>query len=61
VDLPARAVGAHRRGHDRVTSKHAPRWHAVSISGYTSARRARPPSKELAFTLADGIGYVDAA
>jgi len=42
------------------TSKHAPRWHAVSISGYHIREAGSTAIQELAFTLADGIGYVDA-
>jgi len=42
------------------TAKHAPRWHAVSISGYHIREAGSTAIQELAFTLADGIGYVDA-
>jgi len=42
------------------TSKHAPRWHAVSISGYHIREAGSTAVQELAFTLADGIGYVQA-
>jgi methylmalonyl-CoA mutase, N-terminal domain len=42
------------------TAKHAPRWHAVSISGYHIREAGSTAVQELAFTLADGIGYVDA-
>jgi methylmalonyl-CoA mutase, N-terminal domain len=41
------------------TSKHAPRWHAVSISGYHIREAGSTAIQELAFTLADGIGYVE--
>src|SRR4029453_1146477 len=40
---------------------HAPRWHAVSISGYHIREAGSTAVQELAFTLADGIGYVQAA
>ena len=40
---------------------HAPRWHAVSISGYHIREAGSTAAQELAFTLADGIGYVQAA
>src|SRR5437660_8524832 len=43
------------------TSKHAPRWHAVSISGYHIREAGSTAVQELAFTLADGIGYVQSA
>jgi methylmalonyl-CoA mutase N-terminal domain/subunit len=42
------------------TAKNAPRWHAVSISGYHIREAGSTAVQELAFTLADGIGYVDA-
>jgi len=41
--------------------KKAPRWHAVSISGYHIREAGSTAVQELAFTLADGIGYVQAA
>ena len=42
-------------------AKDAPRWHAVSISGYHIREAGSTAVQELAFTLADGIGYVQAA
>jgi methylmalonyl-CoA mutase N-terminal domain/subunit len=42
-------------------SRRAPRWHAVSISGYHIREAGSTAVQELAFTLADGIGYVQAA
>ena len=41
-------------------AKDAPRWHAVSISGYHIREAGATAVQELAFTLADGIGYVQA-
>jgi len=41
-------------------AEEAPRWHAVSISGYHIREAGATAVQELAFTLADGIGYVDA-
>src|SRR5207253_5407602 len=41
-------------------TKHVPRWHAVSISGYHIREAGSTAVQELAFTLADGIGYVEA-
>jgi len=38
-----------------------PRWHPVSISGYHIREAGSTAVQELAFTLADGIGYVQAA
>jgi methylmalonyl-CoA mutase N-terminal domain/subunit len=40
---------------------HAPRWHPISISGYHIREAGSTAAQELAFTLADGIGYVQAA
>src|SRR5215470_36194 len=40
---------------------HAPKWHPVSISGYHIREAGSTAAQELAFTLADGIGYVQAA
>jgi len=42
-------------------AKEAPRWHPVSISGYHIREAGSTAAQELAFTLADGIGYVQAA
>ncbi|MEE8311363.1 MAG: methylmalonyl-CoA mutase family protein [Candidatus Binatia bacterium] len=39
----------------------APRWHPVSISGYHIREAGSTAVQELAFTLADGIAYVQAA
>jgi methylmalonyl-CoA mutase N-terminal domain/subunit len=39
--------------------QHMPRWHAVSISGYHIREAGATAVQELAFTLADGIGYVE--
>jgi methylmalonyl-CoA mutase N-terminal domain/subunit len=38
-----------------------PRWHPISISGYHMREAGATASQEVAFTLADGIAYVDAA
>ncbi len=41
-------------------AKHAPRWHPISISGYHIREAGATAVQELAFTIADGIGYVQA-
>jgi methylmalonyl-CoA mutase, N-terminal domain len=41
--------------------REAPRFHPVSISGYHIREAGSTAVQELAFTLADGIGYVEAA
>ncbi|GAB3648606.1 methylmalonyl-CoA mutase family protein [Glycomyces tarimensis] len=38
-----------------------PRWNTISISGYHMAEAGATPAQELAFTLADGIEYVNCA
>lgn len=40
---------------------HAPKWHPVSISGYHIREAGSTAVQELAFTLYDGLTYVDAA
>ncbi len=42
-------------------TKEVPRWHPVSISGYHIREAGATAVQELAFTLADGIAYVQAA
>jgi len=43
------------------TATHVPRWNPVSISGYHIREAGSTAVQELAFTLADGLAYVDAA
>jgi methylmalonyl-CoA mutase N-terminal domain/subunit len=38
-----------------------PRWNTISISGYHIREAGSTAAQEIAFTLADGISYVDAA
>jgi methylmalonyl-CoA mutase N-terminal domain/subunit len=40
---------------------HMPRWHAVSISGYHIREAGSTAAQELAFTLKDGLTYVEQA
>ena len=42
-------------------SKEVPGWNTISISGYHIREAGSSASQELAFTIADGIAYVDAA
>ena len=42
-------------------SKHLPRWNTISISGYHIREAGATAVQELAFTLANGIAYVQAA
>lgn len=41
-------------------SRHYPNWNTVSISGYHIREAGATAVQELAFTLADGLAYVDA-
>ncbi|MBV9800173.1 MAG: methylmalonyl-CoA mutase family protein [Solirubrobacterales bacterium] len=42
-------------------SVHMPRWHPVSISGYHIREAGSTAAQELAFTLKDGLTYVESA
>ncbi|MGH3628414.1 MAG: methylmalonyl-CoA mutase family protein, partial [Sciscionella sp.] len=57
VDPAMRLLG------DRIEwcSGHMPRWHPVSISGYHIREAGSTAAQELAFTLKDGLTYVEQA
>ena len=40
-------------------AQHMPKWNSISISGYHIREAGATAVQELAFTLADGIGYVE--
>jgi len=40
--------------------RHLPKWHPISISGYHIREAGSSAAQELAFTLVDGLTYVDA-
>jgi methylmalonyl-CoA mutase N-terminal domain/subunit len=42
-------------------ARHVPRWNPISISGYHIREAGSTAAQEIAFTLADGIAYVEAA
>ena len=42
-------------------SQHVPKWNTISISGYHIREAGSTAAQEIAFTLADGIAYVEAA
>ena len=42
-------------------AEHLPKWNSISISGYHMAEAGATPAQEVAFTLANGIAYVEAA
>jgi methylmalonyl-CoA mutase N-terminal domain/subunit len=42
------------------SARHVPQWNTISISGYHIREAGSTAVQELAFTLADGIGYVQA-
>ena len=45
----------------QYTAAEMPRWHPVSISGYHIREAGSTAAQELAFTLANGFAYVEAA
>ncbi len=45
----------------RYAARHLPKWHPVSISGYHIREAGATAVQELAFTLYDGLTYVEAA
>jgi methylmalonyl-CoA mutase len=42
------------------TSKHMPKYNSISISGYHMQEAGAPADLELAYTIADGLEYIDA-
>ena len=42
-------------------TRHMPRWNTISISGYHIREAGATAVQELAFTIADGLAYVDAS
>lgn len=42
-------------------SRHVPQWNPISVSGYHIREAGSTAAQELAFTLADGLAYVQAA
>ena len=42
-------------------TRHMPKWNTISISGYHIREAGATAVQELAFTIADGLAYVDAA
>src|SRR6056297_2045143 len=42
-------------------SENVPRWNSISISGYHIREAGSTAAQEIAFTLADGIAYIEAA
>jgi methylmalonyl-CoA mutase N-terminal domain/subunit len=45
----------------RFATAELPRWHPVSVSGYHIREAGSTAAQELAFTLANGLAYVEAA
>jgi methylmalonyl-CoA mutase N-terminal domain/subunit len=43
----------------KYAAKHVPQWNTVSISGYHIREAGSTAGQELAFTLADGLCYID--
>ncbi|MDD5749153.1 MAG: methylmalonyl-CoA mutase family protein [Actinomycetota bacterium] len=44
----------------KFCSEHVPKWNTISISGYHIREAGSTAAQELAFTLADGMAYVEA-
>ena len=42
-------------------SKYVPKWNTISISGYHIREAGSTAAQEIAFTIADGIAYIEAA
>ena len=60
VALPARAAPAADRRPDGVLARRAcPAYKPLSVSGYHIREAGATAAQELAFTLADGFGYVE--
>ena len=60
VDLPARAAPAADRRPDGVLPRtRSPAYKPLSVSGYHIREAGSTAAQELAFTLADGFGYVE--
>ena len=45
----------------KFTTAEMPKWHPISISGYHIREAGSTAAQELAFTLANGFAYVEAA
>ena len=61
LHLPAAAVDAATVDVFRTAASTFPRFNAISISGYHIREAGSSAAQELAFTLANGIAYVEAA
>ena len=62
LHLSAARLDADNYGHLRVLAPNeVPNWNTISISGYHIREAGSTAAQELAFTIADGIAYVEAA
>ena len=61
VHLPAGAIAEARDRHRRWGTRELPKWNTISISGYHIREAGSTAVQELAFTIADGIAYVEDA
>ena len=62
LHLSAARLDADHHRYFRVRqSKEVPNWNTISISGYHIREAGSTAAQELAFTIADGIAYVEAA
>src|SRR5215217_7956384 len=58
---PERLAGTIQADMLEWCSHHMPRWHPVSISGYHIREAGSTAAQELAFTIKDGLTYVEQA
>ena len=61
LHLPAPPVDAADHRHLRLLRENLPSWNTISISGYHIREAGSTAVQEIAFTLANGIAYVEAA
>ncbi len=57
---PPRAVAAARRRPDRLVRPEAPRFNAISLSGYHMREAGCTAAQEMGFAVANAIAYVEA-
>ena len=61
LHLSASASDAHYHRYLRLRQQNVPEWNTISISGYHMREAGSTAVQEVAFTLANGITYVQAA
>jgi methylmalonyl-CoA mutase N-terminal domain/subunit len=61
LHLPAPALHAAHHRHVLLLRQNLPSWNTISISGYHIREAGSTAVQEIAFTIANGIAYVEAA